>query len=288
MQMKNKVKSEKGSMTVYVTVAVVTFTIILTAVFSLAVATRKNQIKTLIKIKEVYEQDNSKKEELHNKIKSQLYIKNGLALQYDAINNTGSGHDNITITWKDLSGNNNDGALTNMDINSVTSNWAENYISFNGQNNYILVPSSDSINSNAYTIEMVFNQEAVINEDKSVLIAKAGEYTIELNADNTISYGIGSNNEYYKTMQIINLNKIYYIAVTYENNLQKIYVNGELIGQSTVDGTVSQTQADLTIGANNTSYPFKGKIYATRIYNRSLTENEILQNFNIDKQKYVI
>ena len=49
MQMKNKVKSEKGIMTMYVTVAVVTFTIILVALFSLAVATRKNQIKTLIK-----------------------------------------------------------------------------------------------------------------------------------------------------------------------------------------------------------------------------------------------
>ena len=47
MQMKNKVKSEKGIMTMYVTIAVVTFTIILVALFSLAVATRKNQIKTL-------------------------------------------------------------------------------------------------------------------------------------------------------------------------------------------------------------------------------------------------
>ena len=65
MQMKNKVKSEKGIMTMYVTVAVVTFTIILVALFSLAVATRKNQIKTLIKIKEVYEQDNNKKEQIY-------------------------------------------------------------------------------------------------------------------------------------------------------------------------------------------------------------------------------
>ena len=65
MQMKNKIKSEKGIMTAYVTVAVVTFTVILTALFSLAVATRKNQIKTLIKIKEVYEQDNSKKEQIY-------------------------------------------------------------------------------------------------------------------------------------------------------------------------------------------------------------------------------
>ena len=72
MQMKNKVKSEKGIMTMYVTVAVVTFTIILVALFSLAVATRKNQIKTLIKIKEVYEQDNNKKEQIYLVKKEQI------------------------------------------------------------------------------------------------------------------------------------------------------------------------------------------------------------------------
>ncbi len=72
MQMKNKVKSEKGIMTMYVTIAVVTFTIILVALFSLAVATRKNQIKTLIKIKEVYEQDNNKKEQIYMEQKRKL------------------------------------------------------------------------------------------------------------------------------------------------------------------------------------------------------------------------
>ena len=72
MQMKNKVKSEKGIMTMYVTIAVVTFTIILVALFSLAVATRKNQIKTLIKVKEVYEQDNSKKEQIYLAKKEQI------------------------------------------------------------------------------------------------------------------------------------------------------------------------------------------------------------------------
>ena len=72
MQMKNKVKSEKGIMTMYVTIAVVTFTIILVALFSLAVATRRNQIKTLIKIKEVYEQDNNKKEQIYLAKKEQI------------------------------------------------------------------------------------------------------------------------------------------------------------------------------------------------------------------------
>ena len=67
MQMKNKIKSEKGIMTMYVTVAVITFTTILVALFSLAVATRKNQIKTLIKIKEIYEQDISEKSTMYQK-----------------------------------------------------------------------------------------------------------------------------------------------------------------------------------------------------------------------------
>ena len=74
MQMKNKVKSEKGIMTMYVTIAVVTFTIILVALFSLAVATRRNQIKTLIKIKEVYEQDNSKKEQIYMEQKKKIQL----------------------------------------------------------------------------------------------------------------------------------------------------------------------------------------------------------------------
>ena len=49
MQMKTKVKSEKGIMAIYVTVTLVTFIIILLAIFSGAVAVRKNQIKTLKK-----------------------------------------------------------------------------------------------------------------------------------------------------------------------------------------------------------------------------------------------
>ena len=65
---------EKGIMTMYVTIAVVTFTIILVALFSLAVATRRNQIKTLIKIKEVYEQDNSKKEQIYMEQKKKIEL----------------------------------------------------------------------------------------------------------------------------------------------------------------------------------------------------------------------
>ena len=82
MQMKNKIKSEKGIMTMYVTVAVITFTTILVALFSLAVATRKNQIKTLIKIKEIYEQDISEKSTMYQKAAKKRETKITVTVEY--------------------------------------------------------------------------------------------------------------------------------------------------------------------------------------------------------------
>ena len=35
-------------------------------------------------------------------------------------------------------------------------------------------------------------------------------------------------------------------------------------------------------------YYFNGKIYSTRVYNRGLTENEILNNYNFDKEEFNI
>lgn len=65
MQMKNKLKKQKGVIAIYVAITTITFTILLSVLFSMAVSTRKNEIKTLLKIKDVYEQDVSKKSTIY-------------------------------------------------------------------------------------------------------------------------------------------------------------------------------------------------------------------------------
>ena len=50
-----KYKEEKGSMGVYVIVSLLSFCLILSGVYFTTSSVRKNQIKTEIKIKEVYE-----------------------------------------------------------------------------------------------------------------------------------------------------------------------------------------------------------------------------------------
>ena len=69
MQKKTSLKSQKGVISVYVTITIIVFIIILTAIYIAAVSVRKNQIKTLIKVKEVYEQDNDNIESIYKNLK---------------------------------------------------------------------------------------------------------------------------------------------------------------------------------------------------------------------------
>ena len=53
--MKKKIIEEKGSMAVYVTIVLLAFMIILSAIYMSATATRKEELGTIVKIKEAYE-----------------------------------------------------------------------------------------------------------------------------------------------------------------------------------------------------------------------------------------
>ena len=95
MQMKNYLKREKGSMAVYTIASILSFIIILTGIFFTAASVRKNQLRTLMKIKEVYGKTVSTRRDIYDEKTAvedtDAYIKDGLILHYEAINNTESG-----------------------------------------------------------------------------------------------------------------------------------------------------------------------------------------------------
>ncbi len=68
--MKNLLKNSKGSMAVYVTVTILCFMIILVGIFSITASIRKNQLRTLPKIKEAYEQDLDNIDEIYEEQES--------------------------------------------------------------------------------------------------------------------------------------------------------------------------------------------------------------------------
>ena len=56
MQKKSKIKDEKGSMTVYAVVVLMTILVILTTLYSYTSSNRKSELKTVLKIKQAYEE----------------------------------------------------------------------------------------------------------------------------------------------------------------------------------------------------------------------------------------
>ena len=76
------------------------------------------------------------------------------------------------------------------------------------------------------------------------------------------------------------------------NTTMKSYINGTLVRSLTNTGqTITTTVSPLVIGGWRstapTDNPFKGKISIVKVYNKELTQDEILQNYNATKSRYI-
>lgn len=85
------------------------------------------------------------------------YVQNNLLVHYDAIRNTNNGHDYLTTTWEDISGNKNNATLKNF---TSVDTWYNNSLNFSGKNynstnsehvDFNLNDSSDEFTITLYT-----------------------------------------------------------------------------------------------------------------------------------------
>lgn len=67
MQMKKIVKKENGSMAVYVAIVLLSFLVLLSGIYMSSSSARKSQLITTLKIKQSYETDTEKIEEIYQK-----------------------------------------------------------------------------------------------------------------------------------------------------------------------------------------------------------------------------
>lgn len=89
----------------------------------------------------------------------------------------------------------------------------------------------------------------------------------------------------------IGLNQWYHIVGTYNQSQIRIYVNGVLRGTSNTTAGIGVPSSFSTYVGRmgysvGTFYKFQGYIDVSRIYNRSLSANEILQNYNSLKNRF--
>jgi len=162
-----------------------------------------------------------------------------------------------------------------------------NAMSFNGCNDYITTPNT--LNLKTYTYELMFKADdvaafsSIVNNFKDVFspYVTLGYNNRKLFAG--IGYSFASSVVMTDTTKLIESNRWYHVAVTYDETTKvfSLYVDGKLKNQQT---NVNPVTVDyLRLGAfgaitnpnNCGSYMFKGQVDEFRIWNQALTLSQI-------------
>ena len=214
-------------------------------------------------------------------------VTDGLVLCLDAANSKSivSG----STTWNDLSRGGNNGNL----VNGPTFNSGNGgSILFDGVDDYVsnTFKALDIIgDSNPFSISAFFKTN-ITTQQLLICCPDFPRFYIEVfNRSGTLvnHWGIGGVNNSLTSTAIIDINQIYNYVVTYDGNVAKGYLNGILKDTDTI-GSQSYNTNSLQIGKFTNASPFllSGSIYTTQIYNKALSSQEVLQNYNATKTRF--
>lgn len=235
-------------------------------------------------------------------------VTDGLVLCLDAGDRksySGSG-----TTWKDRSGNGNDGTLVNGvgydsgNLGSLTFDGVDDGVIV-GSKPEFLFNTGDSItaeawvnpsNTNAQLYQAFFTIGGVP--------ATSRDRLFQMRIDNLEKFGFlyrnSSNTQWQilETGSIVNNNTWYHVVSTYTygtGSSWKVYVNGVGVSTSYLAGNgnanpiqPADTSVHIGLSEDGTTAgeQWLGKISISRLYNRALTEAEIQQNFNAQKSRF--
>lgn len=228
--------------------------------------------------------------ECDNEITQYAYVKSGLVLCYDGINNTGTGHSAVASTWADLSGSNNDGTLT-------SATWGTEKLVLDGIDDFVNAGNIGLTDNTSFSYEVTLKL-AETQQMKVIM----GQHTngnggsalgIDDSESNKLKFHLNTYGSHRINSTItLNDNKKHHIIATYNAVESKLYlyIDGSLNQSGVVSANLTYPNVDFCIGkwiGGNSQY-FSGDIYNAKVYNKCLNNYEIKENYKIDKIRYNI
>lgn len=225
------------------------------------------------------------------------YIPSGLVVLLDAAYYSGSG-----TTWTDLSGNGNNATLINSPTYSTASRGMFSFLDTSFQ--YASIPNIGNLSQ--WTIEAWFRPTASLTGKISSVV------TNQFDLVNKLNYSLGTNNAptsynlcagffdgvgsgWHNTTGIATTaNTWYQVVGTYDGTTIRQYVNGSASGGTLTYSGTPQSGGEVRImrrwdSPNNDSTNFlKGDVSIVRIYNRALSAEEVLSNYEGSRSRFAI
>ncbi|MFW9887880.1 MAG: LamG domain-containing protein [Candidatus Thorarchaeota archaeon] len=189
--------------------------------------------------------------------------------------------DNMT---RDISGNGNSGHLmnTNVQLESLG-----NALRFSHDNNSVRIYNSADLNpTNGITIDAWIKPNTpgsgfMIADKKASYNATTGFEYLFSGSLFYFAFGNGTHSFSEAVPYIPNSTAWQHFAVTYNRHVIRFFVNGEMIGSASRSEYIGPSSADLLLGQGHLNeWNLDGALLRLSLYNRSLSESEIQQNYN--------
>jgi hypothetical protein len=205
-------------------------------------------------------------------------VQDGLVVYYN-----GTLSDNFLV---DLSGNSNIGYATSVTQGTDPTTGAS-YIKLNGVNSKIDV--SNNAQTNIFSPVSIEFYGSINNFTKNgALVSKyknwASDWYLACSSGSPYDHArfaaatSGGWKNYESDAGLV-AGQVCHIVVTYDNNTARIYVNGEDSGSSTWNFPIIGGTENITIGSGSGLPSCNCSMYTFRLYNRSLTQAEVEQNY---------
>lgn len=193
------------------------------------------------------------------------YNQNAISMWLDGIKNTSTGHDSSKRVWYDL--------IQKKEYSlPSTSVWQDNALQL--KSSYISTGIKTQI---TYTVQFVFSESAV----HLGMISNQEYGGFNLSSNSFVVVGIGE-----VAGDNLTAGKKYVITGTVDNQ-KAVFWQGN-VKKRTINGTQSRNDYGILIGTDpkyDSGY-WKGTIYAVRLYDRVLTDDEIKTNYLVDKARF--
>jgi hypothetical protein len=218
-------------------------------------------------------------------------VTNGLVLDLDAAKL--ASYPGTGTSWYDISGNNNNGTLTNGPTFSGIGKQAS--IVFDGTNDFVLGGNIAGYFTNQVYASAFYKLTSASSYPMVLTlgIAESSEgFSLRhasVSGDIELVLSTTSTSTLSPSLPTSVVGEIVQVGLWYDGTTWKGYKNGVEFRSASKTGNIQFGSAPLLrLGARSDGYYFPGNIYSTQIYNRALTQSEITQNFNALRGRYGI
>ena len=195
-----------------------------------------------------------------------------------------------SLSWFDLSGNNNSGSL----VNGPTFNTGSlGSIVFDGTNDYVLGGNITGYFTNQVYASAFYKLTSASYYPMVLTlgIAESSEGFSLRHDENTGNIQLVLSTASTTTLSPAGgtsvIGQIIQVGLWYDGTTWKVYKNGIETNSANKTGNIQFGSAPLLrLGARSDGFYFPGNIYNVQIYNRALSTSEIQQNYNAQKSRF--